>query len=316
MGDNLEQVIGVLNGAVGDYLKRTGNGLATPMELIRDGEPVPLDPVAILGNAREPPSSRLVVLVHGLMSTEIVWRMPDGEDYGSLLARDFGVAPLYVRFNSGLHVSENGEALDALLERLVEAYPVPVEALTLLGHSMGGLVIRSACHAASDRRWLPLVSRAFYLGTPHLGAPLERFGNALTWVLGNIPNPYTRLVADIVNLRSSGVKDLRYANLRREDWEGADADALLQNRRHPVPLLPHIRHHLVAGTLIDDPRLALLFGDALVPLDSAAGRAQAHHRSAIFPQEHVRVLPSFDHLRLAHHADVYAALHDWYEEEP
>src|SRR5262245_4977469 len=96
------------------------------------------------------PTPRLAVLVHGLMTTEVVWRMPDGEDYGSLLARDLGYTPFYVRFNSGLHISENGEALDALLEQLVGAYPQPVEEIALIGHSMGGLVIRSACHAASD----------------------------------------------------------------------------------------------------------------------------------------------------------------------
>src|ERR1700744_6029016 len=148
MGDNLEQVIGVLNGAVGDYLKRTGNGLATPMEVIRDGKPVALEPEAMRAAFGESPSPRLVVLVHGLMSTEIVWRMPDGQDYGALLAADLGYAPFYTRFNSGLHVSENGEALDALLEQLVTAYPVPVEEIILVGHSMGGLVIRSPCHAA------------------------------------------------------------------------------------------------------------------------------------------------------------------------
>jgi pimeloyl-ACP methyl ester carboxylesterase len=243
--------------------------------------------------------------------------MPDGHDYGSLLARDLGYTPLHVRYNSGLHVSESGEALDALLERLVASLPIPVEELVLIGHSMGGLVIRSACHAASTteaRRWLPLVTRAIYLGTPHLGAPLERFGNVLAWALGNVGNPYTRLVAEIVNLRSSGVKDLRYANLRREDWEGADADALLQNRRHPVPLLPHIRHHLIAGSFAGDPRLALFFGDAVVPLASATGRAEPRHRSAIFPQEHVRILPAMDHLRLAHHPDVYAIVRAFCEE--
>ncbi len=310
MGDNLEQAIGALNGAIGDYLRRTGNGLATPMAFV-----VPAHPAA--SSTEAPPTpGRLVVLVHGLMSTEIVWRMPDGHDYGSLLARDLGLTPLYVRYNSGLHVSENGEALDALLEQLVLAHPAPVEELILVCHSMGGLVARSAAHAASsrERRWLPLVRRAFYLGTPHLGAPLERFGNVVAWALANIPNPYTQLVASLVNLRSSGVKDLRYGSLRREDWEGADADALLQNRRHPVPLLPHIRHHLVAATLVDDPHFALLFGDALVTVDSAMGQARAHHRSAIFPQEHVRVLPSLDHLSLAHHPEVYAAVRGWCEE--
>ena len=316
MGDNLEQAIGALNGAIGDYLERTGNGLATPMALIHGGRPLPLEPAAIAA-AYPSAGPRLVVLVHGLASTEIVFRMRDGHDYGSLLARDLGLCPLYVRYNSGRHISENGEALDDLLEQLVRAYPVPVEEVAFVCHSMGGLVVRSAAHAASgrDRRWLPLVRRAFYLGTPHLGAPLERFGNVVAWALASLGNPYTRLVADLVNLRSSGVKDLRYGSLRREDWEGADADALLQNRRHPVPLLPHIRHHLVAGTLVDDPHFAMLFGDALVQLDSATGQARAHHRSAIFPRAHVRVLPSFDHLRLAHHPDVYAVVRAWCEEE-
>lgn len=316
MGNNLELVIGVLNGVLGDYLKRTGNGLATPMQLVRDGRSMPLARDAPAAAAAEA-TPRIAVLVHGLMSTESVWAMPDGETYGSKLARDLGVTALCVRYNSGLHVSESGEALDVLLEQLVDAYPVPVEELLLVGHSMGGLVLRSAAHAASDkqRRWLPLVKRAFYLGTPHLGAPLERFGNVLTWALTTLDNPYTKLVADIVNLRSSGIKDLRYANLRREDWEGADENALLQNRRHPVPLLPHIRHHLIAGSLSSDPRLSLLFGDAIVPLKSATGRAAPRDRSSPFPQEHVRIMPALDHLRLAHDPEVYAQIRAWCEEE-
>lgn len=317
MGNVLEILIGVLNGAVGDYLKRTSNGLATPMTLVHEDRPLPLTG-ASLAAAYPEASPRPVVFVHGLMSTEDVWRMPDGATYGSLLARDLGVTPLHLRFNSGLHVSENGEALDALLEQLVEAYPVPIDELVLVGHSMGGLVVRSAAHAGSERerRWLALVKRAFYLGTPHHGAPLERFGNAVTWGLSKIGNPYTEVVAEVINLRSSGVKDLRYANLRREDWEGADADALLQNRRHPVPLLPHIRHHLVAATLTRDPEMALFFGDALVPLRSATGRARPGDRSAPFPQSHVKIIPALDHLRLAHHPEVYAQLRAWCEETP
>jgi triacylglycerol lipase len=319
MRSNLEVLIGVLNGTVGDYLKRTGNGLATPMELIHEGRALPTTRDAIAAaHAARGATSRAVVLVHGLMSTEDVFFLPDGETYASLLARDLGYTPFAVRFNSGLHVSENGEALDELLERLVAAYPVPLEELVLVGHSMGGLVIRSAAHAGSarDRRWLPIATRAFYLGTPHLGAPLERFGNVVTWVLRRIPNPITELVADVINLRSSGVKDLRYANLRHEDWMGEDADALLQNRRHPVPLLPHVRHHLIAATITADPELsAIFFGDALVPVPSATGRAKPHHRSAPFPQEHVRILPALDHLRLAHHPEVYALIRAWLEEE-
>jgi pimeloyl-ACP methyl ester carboxylesterase len=317
MRNHVEVLIGVLNGAVGDYLKRTGNGLATPMELIHDGRPLPVTRDA-LAAAHPGATHRAVVLVHGLMSTEDVFFLPDGETYATLLARDLGYTPYAVRYNSGLHISENGEALDDLLERLVLAHPVPLTEIALVGHSMGGLVVRSAAHAASarDRRWLPIATSAFYLGSPHLGAPLERFGNVLAWTLGRIPNPVTELVADLINLRSSGVKDLRYGSLRHEDWMGEDADALLQNRRHPVPLLPHVRHHLVAATLTSDPALsALFFGDALVPLPSATGRARPRHRSAPFPQDHVRVLPALDHLSLAHHPQVYAVLRAWIEGE-
>lgn len=326
MPKHLEMLIGALNGTVGDYLHRTGNGLATTMDLVHDERPLPLTRAAIAA-AHPAATPRAVLLVHGLMSTEHVFQLPvdvggtppkpPRETYATLLARDLGYTPFALRYNSGLHVSDNGEALDELLERFVAAYPVPLEEIALVGHSMGGLVIRSAAHAASERnhRWLSLARRAFYLGSPHLGAPLERFGNVLTWALARIPNPYTQLVADIINLRSSGVKDLRYGNLRREDWVGEDADALLQNRRHPVPLLPHIRHHVIAATLSDDPYVSMLFGDALVPVPSATGRAEPRHRSAVFPQQHVRILPSFDHLRLAHDAEVYAQIRAWCEEE-
>lgn len=319
MGRNLELAIGALNGLVGDYLHKTGNGLATEMQVVRDGAALPVTREALSATFSTHSSGaprRLAIFVHGLMSTEDVWRMDDGASYGSLLSAELGVASVEVRFNSGLRISQNGEQLDDLLTRLMEAYPAAIEEIWLLGHSMGGLVIRSACHAASERGspWLPLAKRAFYIGSPHLGAPLERAGNVLTWALGKIPNPITALIAEIGNLRSQGVKDLRYGNLRREDWEGADADALLQNRRHPVPLLPHIRHHLIAGSLSTDLESRILFGDIMVPVRSAAGKATERDRAAPFPEKHFVLLPGMNHLRLAHDRAVYAHLRAWAEE--
>ncbi|MBK8257259.1 MAG: alpha/beta hydrolase [Polyangiaceae bacterium] len=320
MGRNLELAIGALNGAVGDYLERTNNGLATAMQLLVNGKPVA--PAEASRSWQTAPDvytevpRRLVILVHGLMSTEDVFRFPDGETYASMLARDFGFAPLELRYNSGRRISENGRSLDELFTSLDQAWPVPLDEFVLIGHSMGGLVIRGATHAAAEREsgWLSKVRRAFYLGAPHLGAPLERFGNAVSWALHKVGHPVTRLIADIVNLRSVGVKDLRYGNLRREDWEGHDADALLQNTRHPVPLLPHIRHHLIVVSLFTDVESAILLGDALVPVRSAAGRAKAVDRASPFPQEHVRILPKMSHLRLAHDPNVYAQIRAWCEE--
>ena len=319
-GRRLERALGVLNAVLGDYLHRHDNGLATPMELFLDGLPVALDRTS-LRRAYPAATGRLALWVHGLGVTEAVWSFPGAPavSYGALLQKELGVTPLYLRYNTGMHISDNGEALARLLETLVAAFPVAVEELILVGYSMGGLVLRSACHMAAEagHAWLSRVRRAIYIGVPHLGTPLERLGKLVSWTLQAIPNPYTRLVADIANLRSSGVKDLGFGNLVKQDWDGAGSDAPLQNRRHPVPLLPALSHHLLVGSLGRDERhlLSALFGDGVVPLSSAAGRAGPGNRGPVFPQENVRVVPGVAHLALAHHADVYAQVRAWCEME-
>ena len=318
MGRKLDSTLAVLNGLVGDYLARTQNGLATELGCYRDGSRVELSPV---GLARACPElrPRVVVLVHGVMCTETIWQPVSGSalgsDYGALLERELGITPLYVRYNTGLPIADNGAALAQRLEALVGAHP-GLEELLLIGYSMGGLVVRSACHHGGmlDQRWLPKVRRAFYLGTPHLGAPAERVGKLVARVLNAIDDPYTRLVADLGNLRSAGVKDLGHADLRSEDRAARGERVSLRDERHPVPLLPSIRHYLIAGTLAQDPHLALWFGDALVPLASATSGSVRAAAEVALPPSHVKILSGVGHLMLAHHPDVYAQLKTWCEE--
>lgn len=313
MGAKTEAVLGVLNGAIGDYLERTGNGLALDMAFIHQGRPLALDGDAV-ARAFPSGSSRLSVWLHGLMATEYFWRFPDGSDYGSLLQRDVGMTPLYLRYNSGRSIAANGEQFAALLDAVVAAWPVAVEEILLVGHSMGGLVIRSACHQARQRRlgWLRLVKRAIYLGTPHQGAPLERVGRALSGVLGVVGDPVTQLVASVADLRSQGVKDLGDAVIRPEDRRRRPLN--LRSPRHPVPLLAGIRHHLLAGTLTSDPVLTALLGDAIVPLSSATnGRHRGAATGAPLPPERVRVIPGLTHNALARDRDVYAQVRAWVE---
>ena len=294
MGEKLEQTLAVLNGLVGDYLSRTKNGLATEMALYRAGARVELD-AAELRRAYPQATGRVAVLVHGMMCTENVWRFPDGSDYGAKLQAELGVTPLYVRYNSGLPLMTNGAALDALLHALVAAYPVAVEELILIGYSMGGLLVRSACELAREaqRPWLQRVRRAIYLATPHLGAPAERAGRSLVGLLRAIPDPYTRLIADVAGLRSSGIQDLGEARLRADV-----SDAL--------PLLPGIRHAFVAAALTSDRRLAALLGDSIVPIASATGKTLVHARGQDGSAVTVKVIPERNHLDLAHDAETYA----------
>lgn len=296
----LERALGALNGAVGDYLARTKNGLATELLVLRDR-------TSMGGPVETAPSRSIVVLVHGLMCTEHVFQFEDGSDYGSRLRDEAGFSPWYIRYNSGLPIADNGALLSEQLERHVASWPVPVERIVLVGYSMGGLVVRAACHDAlqSGRTWLSRVDGAVYVGTPHLGAPLERYARVVADFLARIDDPYARLVADLAGLRSEGVKDLGDADIRHEDRARRRATTSFRDPSHPVPLLTQIRHCLIAGTLDLDPAFVEWFGDALVPIPSAtAGRAAT-------PRDQVHVLSGVHHVALAHHHDVYARIRAW-----
>lgn len=312
MGRRLEQAIGALNGAVGDYLARTSNGLATTMAFYHADRRLETSPEAIQ-TAHPGATGRLVILVHGLMCTEHVWQFAIGSelvDYGSLLAKDLGMTPFYVRYNSGLRIDDNGVALAELIERLVDAYPIPIESITLLGYSMGGLLVRGATRVGLERgyRFMSLTRRSIYVGTPHLGAPLERWTRSVTGLLDRLDIPATRLAVELTSLRSEGVKNL--------------GDA------HAFPLVPSIHHYLVAGLLSasSPPRtvaegveasptfLADLIGDLLVPLPSATDGGVAAKTYSSLPA-HVKVLRDVDHVGLAHHPEVYAHVRAWCAEE-
>ena len=167
-----------------------------------------------------------------------------------MLQRDVGFTPLYLRYNSGLPIPDNGADFSQVLTQLVAAWPTAVTELLLVGYSMGGLVVRSACHVAALQAlpWLGLVKRAIYVGTPHRGAPMERAGRVLAKVLHAVDDPYTRLFAQVANLRSDGVKDLGDADLTEEDRASRNWTALT-DKNHPVPLLASIRHQLIAGSV-------------------------------------------------------------------
>src|SRR4051794_3802711 len=151
-------VIAAVNGLIGDTLEREGSVLAEPMSVRVAGEAIAPAPDALV-KAFPHATPRMVVFVHGLMESEFAWRRADRETYGERLARDLGVTPLYVRYNTGRRVSENGRALAELLELVADAWPVTIEQIALVGHSMGGLVARSACHQAAgdDMDWVPHV---------------------------------------------------------------------------------------------------------------------------------------------------------------
>jgi pimeloyl-ACP methyl ester carboxylesterase len=286
--------LGALNGFLGDRLAASGSELALPMTIRRDPD----------DEARP----RVAVFVHGLCETDDAWRLM-GPSYGDRLRDELGLTPLWVRYNSGLHISDNGRRLAELLDELERAWPEPLEEVTLVGHSMGGLVARSACHYAAldGLRWSDSVRHVFCLGSPHLGADLEKGANALSWALGQLPE--TRAFGSVLNARSAGIKDLRYGSCIEEDWRERDPDELLRDHCGDVSLLPWAAHYFVAASVRDGP-LGTLLGDLLVRVPSASGRGGGARRIE-FDAGNGCELGGLNHFDLLGHPAVYEQLRDW-----
>src|SRR5512147_2631577 len=141
-----DALLAALNGVAGDYLVDTQNPMAITMRLRQNGQPLELEQIPL---AVQHPTRKLLVLVHGLCMSDLQWDQ-QGFDYGAALGRDLGYTPVYLHYNSGLHISTNGAAFAGLLDRLVRQWPEPLDELVIVAHSMGGLVARSAYLAGSE----------------------------------------------------------------------------------------------------------------------------------------------------------------------
>jgi len=234
-------------------------------------------------------------------------------NHASVLQGAMGYTPVYVRYNSGLHVSENGHELARQLEALLQSWPVPVTELSVLAHSMGGLITRSALTIASQSglQWPQHLKHIVFLGTPHHGAPLERAGNWVDVMLGS--TPYSRPFAKLGQLRSAGVTDLRYGHVLDADWHGHDRFRRKPDSRTPVPLPEGVTCYTVAATLVAKRgHLAdRLVGDGLVPLRSALGQHDEPQRCLHFAPEHQYIAYRTGHLQLLSNPAITQQLLTW-----
>ena len=311
-----EAVLSAINGVLGDQLVATGNPLAIGMSLRHEGKPLMLDKAAL---ARRLPqaSSKLLVLLHGLCMNDLQWTTGGNSDarynHGDVLAKALGYTPVYLHYNTGLHTSINGQQFAALLEQLVSAWPCPVEDLTLLAHSMGGLVSRSACNVAeqTNMAWRSKLKNIVFLGTPHHGAPLERVGNWIDTTLGS--NRVTKPFAAIGQIRSSGITDLRYGHVLTSSWDDKDRFERSPDTREPLPLPVGVNCFAVAGATSRDAGVIqdALIGDGLVPLPSALGQHDEVLHCLNFAPENQWTAHGTSHLALLIRPEVTAQALRW-----
>ncbi len=307
-----EAILAALNGVMGDHLLASNNPFATPMtlryqdEVLNWQDPSPL-PAA---------SGKVMLLIHGLCMNDLqrhALHQGHRVEHGEVLASTLDYTPIYLRYNSGLHISQNGRELSTRLEQLVMHWPAAIEQLTVVAHSMGGLLIRSACHYAKQEglTWPGHLKNIVFLGTPHHGTPLERAGNWVNTILGS--TPYTRPFTALGQLRSAGITDLRYGHVLDEDWHGHDRFKSKPDKRQLVPLPEGVACYTVAATVAAG-RSALanrLIGDGLVPLHSALGHHDDAQRKLHFSETSQWIAYRMNHLELLSSPDVSRQIVQW-----
>ncbi len=305
-------VLAAMNGVLGDHLVATRNPLATGMTVRYRGEVLDDRAAARMSE----PTGKVLLLVHGLCLNEGHWQSQQagqGVDHGAALAASLGYTPVHLRYNTGLHTSQNGGQLSGLLEQLVQHWPVPIEELAVLAHSMGGLVARSACLHAEPRelRWRGLLKHMVFLGTPHHGAPLERAGNWVDQLLGGMR--YTAPFAMLGKLRSAGITDLRHGHVVEEDWQGHDRFDGKVDRRQIMPLPAGVECHAVAASVASKQSRTgdRVIGDGLVPIDSALGRHADAGRTLGFARDSQWIAHRTNHMQLLGSPEVTRRIEQW-----
>jgi hypothetical protein len=325
-----EAVLAALNGVMGDRLAEAKNPLATSMTVRHKGLALPLDGPVPIAKA----TGKVLLLIHGLCMNDLQWQAPPHDpahdpkgtdkktdtadedtpsDHAAALSEQLGYTPVYLRYNTGLHTSQNGHELVKVLEQLVAHWPVPVKDLSVVVHSMGGLVIRSAVYYArlGALHWPDAVKNIVFLGTPHHGAPLERAGNWVDTLLGS--TSYSKPFAKLGQLRSTGITDLRWGNVLDADWQKRDRFERSPDLRQPLQLPHGIACFTVAATAAAQrsPLADQLIGDGLVPLPSALGQHDDSRRNLFFPESAQMVLYNAHHMELLDRPEVTRQLLAW-----
>jgi len=313
-----EAAIAILNGVVGDYLEAQHNPLAIEMQW-RTLEDSATSTTATTCSSSSSTKKHYLLLIHGSCNSPHDW-WQEGHNHGIAISHelDTEVEPLFLQFNTGLHISENGKRLSQAIQQLVDNNNSPASSeihISIIAHSMGGLVARSACYYASQEEdndntstWIQHLDHLITLGTPHHGAILERGGKLVDAVLG--AHRFTEPLSWLGKIRSDGVMDLGYGNVRDEDWSEHDDHT---DHRQPTPLPSHVRTLAIAAVKGDANNRAIgmiqhLRTDGLVTEDSALGRGHAANPelNLVF-QEHA-IFYNLGHIGLLSSLEVYKTM--------
>jgi pimeloyl-ACP methyl ester carboxylesterase len=306
-----EAIRSVLNGVIGDHLEKNQNPLKIIMQFRHQAKAIPLDPKSI-EKIYPTINGKILLMVHGSCLNDLQWTQKE-HNHGATLAKELHKTPIYLHYNSGRHISTNGQALNELLEELIQNWPVPVEELVILAHSMGGLVSRSAIYYGQQQQksWAKHLKKIIFLGTPHHGAPMEKAGNFIDVTLEAVP--YAKPFARLGKIRSAGVTDLRYGNLLDEDWQNSDRFKMQGDTRSTVSLPERIACYSIAGIAGKKTasKASQLLGDKMVGVKSALGEHNDPTKNLHFKKENTSIVYETSHTELLSNPKIYSKIKSW-----
>lgn len=301
---NLRRMVNILNGVMGDHLVTHDNPLAVSMMLYDKDNYVQSGAL----------SGRVIVLCHGLCLSHLSWQVAGENNLGAMLTHKLPDSTvLYLNYNTGRRISSNGRSFAKVLQDLVESNP-DITQLDLIGHSMGGLLSRSALFYGKEQgfSWVERVGNLVTLGTPHHGASLEQIGNFVQYKIAKLP--FAGSLAKLGDLRSAGIIDLRYGSIRDADWKSLEERSVLPAEfRHPTRLPLHVNTYLVAAALIEthyENKTTSLLGDGLVSVESALGEYTEEHTLSV-PEGHKAIFYGVNHMNLTYNDRVLAQVISW-----
>lgn len=298
----------IVNGIIGDKLVENNHKLAISMSFRRDGKDVSVQDLNIKRKKKE---QTIIIFIHGLIMDEVFWQTPTEKKlgFGSRLEKELSIIPLYIRYNTGKHISQNGREFSFLLQKLIDEYNDKIDKVVLITHSMGGLVAKSACYYANKEQhnWVKKLDSVFLLGVPNDGSFLEKIAHLTTTILKIIPNLPTRIVGNISDQRSNGIKDLRLGFLIDEDWESHDDSVYLKANRTNVEPLSFVKYYILVGTIEgkESSIVNTYFGDGLVSSKSAIGEVFQNHSNKSNPNIKCKIFPETSHIGLLLNPIVY-----------
>ena len=309
--DKKDFILSILNGVIGDYLAEKENPLEIEMHFVHQSKKITIDKKSIK-NSYSNISSKIILMVHGSCMNANLWTRKN-HNHGEILAKETSETLIYLNYNSGKHVSTNGKEFNELLEKLTKNWPVPVEEITIINHSMGGLVTRSALYYGeqAQKSWTNLTKKIVFLGTPHHGSHIERKGNYLDLILESVP--YAKPFAKLGKIRSAGVTDLRYGNLVDEDWQYKNRFELKKEHKKHIPLTKNTEYYSIAAVTGKEKNYIKnrFFGDSLVSVKSALGKHKNRDKNLHFKKENTFTVYENNHSDLLSNPKITEILKNW-----